>query len=101
MRMVEEMNGKRARGHNKSQCDLRGSTTVLASQPSFWMDRPTRSITQNHRVRTYLVPQSLTRNNRNLIAYPLIGLEIEGEFRVVSLDHELGRLLDGLHRRAR
>jgi len=44
----------------------------------------------------YLVPQSLARDNSNLVTDPLVGLEVEGEARVVALDDDLGGLLDGL-----
>ena len=44
----------------------------------------------------YLVPQPLARNDRDFIAYPLVGLEVEGELRVVALDDDFGGLLDGL-----
>ena len=40
----------------------------------------------------YLVPQPLAGNDSDLIAYPLVGLEVEGELGVVSLDDDLGGL---------
>lgn len=45
---------------------------------------------------THLVPQPLAGNQSNLIAYSLVRLEVEGEFGVVALDNDLGRLLDRL-----
>ena len=44
----------------------------------------------------YLISQSLRSDNGNFVAYPLVGLEVEGEFGVVSLDDDLGGLLDSL-----
>lgn len=46
--------------------------------------------------KAYLVPQPLTRNHSNFIAYPLVRLEVEGEFWVVALDDDLRGLLDRL-----
>lgn len=46
--------------------------------------------------RPYLVPQPLAGNDRHLITYPLVRLEVEGELGVVALDDDLGRLLDRL-----
>jgi len=43
-----------------------------------------------------LVPQPLAGDDGNLIANPLVRLEIEGELGVVALDDDLGRLLHGL-----
>lgn len=47
-------------------------------------------------VDAYLVAQPLAGNDSNLIADALVGLEVEGEARVVALDDDLGRLLDRL-----
>ena len=44
----------------------------------------------------YLVPQPLACNNGNLIANALVGLKVEGELWVVSLNDDLGGLLDSL-----
>ena len=44
----------------------------------------------------YLVPQALACNNGYFIAYALVGLEVESEFRVVALNDDLGGFLDGL-----
>ena len=44
----------------------------------------------------YLVAQTLASNDGNLIADALVGLEVEGELGVVSLNDDLGGLLDGL-----
>lgn len=44
----------------------------------------------------YLVPQPLAGNHCDLIADALVGLEVECEFRVVSLDDDLCGLLDRL-----
>lgn len=43
-----------------------------------------------------LVPQALRGNDGNLIANPLVGLEVERELGVVTLNDDLGGLLDGL-----
>ena len=43
-----------------------------------------------------LVPQPLGGNDGDLITDPLVGLEVEGELGVVSLNDDLGGLLDGL-----
>lgn len=43
-----------------------------------------------------LVAETLGSNDGNLIADALVGLEVEGETRVVSLNDDLGGLLDGL-----
>jgi len=48
-----------------------------------------------------LVAKTLRRNDGNLIADSLVGLKVEREFGVVSLDDDFGRLLDGLARIAR
>jgi len=45
---------------------------------------------------SYLVPQPLAGNDGNLIADTLVGLEVEGELRVVALNDDLGRLLNCL-----
>lgn len=44
----------------------------------------------------HLVAQPLARDDCNFIAYPLVRLEVEGEFGVVAFDDDLGRLLDRL-----
>jgi hypothetical protein len=49
---------------------------------------------------THLVPQSLACDHSNFIANSLVGLEVEGEFWVVSLDDDLGGLLDSLRSNA-
>lgn len=46
--------------------------------------------------RSYLVAEALRGNDGDLIADSLVGLEIEGQLRVVSLNDDLGGLLDGL-----
>jgi hypothetical protein len=43
-----------------------------------------------------LVPETLRGNDGNLIADPLVGLEVERELGVVTLDDDLGGLLDRL-----
>ena len=48
----------------------------------------------------YLVAESLASDDRDFVAYPLVGLEVEGEFGVVSLDDDFGGLLDGLRANA-
>jgi uncharacterized protein (UPF0371 family) len=45
----------------------------------------------------YLVAKTLRGDNGNLVAYSLVGLEVEGEFGVVSFDDDFRRLLDGLN----
>lgn len=47
-------------------------------------------------VTTHLVPQTLGGNDGNLIADTLVGLKVLGELGVVTLDDDLGGLLDGL-----
>lgn len=44
----------------------------------------------------YLVAETLGGNDGDLIAYSLVGLEVEGELGVVSLDNDLGGLLNCL-----
>lgn len=44
----------------------------------------------------YLVAEALGGNDGNLIADPLVGLEVQGELGVVPLNDDLGGLLDGL-----
>lgn len=51
---------------------------------------------QMGRVTSNLVPQSLGGDQRDLIADPLVDLEVEGELWVISLDDYLGTLLHGL-----
>lgn len=48
------------------------------------------------KVRSYLVAETLGGNDGNLIAYSLVGLEVESQLGVVSLDDDLGGLLDSL-----
>jgi hypothetical protein len=43
-----------------------------------------------------LVPEPLGRNDGNLIANPLVGLEVQRQLGVVTLNDDLGGLLDGL-----
>jgi len=45
---------------------------------------------------THLVAQSLGRNDGDLIADTLVGLEVESQLWVVTLNDDLGGLLDGL-----
>ena len=45
---------------------------------------------------SYLVAQTLGGNDGDLIAKTLVGLEVQGELRVVTLNDDLGGLLDGL-----
>ena len=49
-----------------------------------------------HSVRSYLVAETLRGNDCNLVADSLVGLEVEGQLGVVSLNDDLGGLLDGL-----
>jgi hypothetical protein len=46
--------------------------------------------------RSHLVAETLGSNDGNLIADSLVGLEIEGQLGVVSLNDDLGGLLDSL-----
>ena len=46
--------------------------------------------------KAYLVAKTLRGNNRNLVAQALVGLKVERELGVVTLDHNLGGPLDGL-----
>jgi len=46
--------------------------------------------------RAHLVAKTLGSDNGDFIAYSLVGLEIESEFWVVSLDDDFGGLLNGL-----
>ena len=48
----------------------------------------------------YLVAKSLASDDRDFVAYPLIGLEIECEFGIVSLNDDFGGLLDSLRANA-
>jgi len=43
-----------------------------------------------------LVAKTLRRNDGDLVANSLVGLEVESQLRVVSLDDDLCGLLDGL-----
>jgi hypothetical protein len=45
---------------------------------------------------SYLVAKTLRSNDGNLIADSLVGLEVESQLWVVSLDDDLCGLLDGL-----
>lgn len=45
---------------------------------------------------TDLVPQALASDNGNFIANTLIGLEVQGQFWVVTFDYDFGRFFDGL-----
>lgn len=46
----------------------------------------------------YLVAQALGSNDSDLIAKTLVGLEVERELGVVTLDDNLSGALDGLYR---
>ena len=46
--------------------------------------------------KAYLVAKTLRGDNCDLIANALVGLEVKGEFWVVALNDDFGRLLDGL-----
>jgi hypothetical protein len=47
-------------------------------------------------VSSNLVPETLRRDDGNLIADPLVGLKVQRELWVVPLNDDLGGLLDGL-----
>ena len=49
---------------------------------------------------THLVPQTLASNDGDLIANTLIGLEVQGQFWVVTFNYDFGRFLDGLRTNA-
>jgi hypothetical protein len=53
-------------------------------------------IVSRRRVVAYLVAEALGRDDGDFITDALVGLEVEGELRVVSLNDDLGGLLDGL-----
>jgi hypothetical protein len=55
-----------------------------------------RMIVSRRRVVAYLVAEALGRDYCDFITDALVGLEVEGELRVVSLNDDLGGLLDGL-----
>lgn len=44
---------------------------------------------------SYLVAKTLGSDDRDLITETLVGLEVEGELGVVTLNDDLGGLLDG------
>ena len=44
----------------------------------------------------YLVAETLGGDDGDFIADTFVGLEVEGELRVVAFDDYFGRLLDGL-----
>lgn len=48
------------------------------------------------RVGTHLVAQTLASDDGDFIADALVGLEVEGETRVVALDDDFGGAFDGL-----
>jgi hypothetical protein len=50
----------------------------------------------NQKGRTHLVAQALRGDDGDLIAQPLVGLEVERQLGVVPLNDDLGGLLDGL-----
>lgn len=47
-------------------------------------------------LKTYLVAQTLGSDDSNLIADPLVGLEVQSQLGIVSLNDDLGGLLNGL-----
>ena len=49
---------------------------------------------------TDLVPQALASDNGNLIANTLVGLEVQGQFWVVTFDYDFCRFFDGLRANA-
>ena len=51
---------------------------------------------QKARRLSYLVAKTLRGNDCDLIADSLVGLEVEGQLGVVTLNNDLGGLLDGL-----
>ena len=46
--------------------------------------------------RAHLVPQTFASNNGDFIANALVGLEVQGQLWVVTLNYDFGRFLDGL-----
>ena len=49
---------------------------------------------------THLIPQTFASNDGNLIANTLVGLEVQGQFGVVTFDYDFGRFLDCLRANA-
>ena len=49
-----------------------------------------------YEAQTHLIPQTLAGNDGNLIANTLVGLEVQGQFRVVAFDYDFGRFLNCL-----
>lgn len=43
-----------------------------------------------------LVAETLGSDDRDFIAYSLVGLKVESEFGIITLDYHLGGLLDRL-----
>jgi hypothetical protein len=44
----------------------------------------------------YLIAKTLRSDDCDFVTYSLVGLEVEGEFGIVTFDDDFGRLLDGL-----
>jgi hypothetical protein len=63
--------------------DLLAVSALLANNSRIWQ-------------RSYLVAQALGGNDGNLIADALVGLEVESQLGVVTLNDDLGGLLDSL-----
>jgi hypothetical protein len=68
---------------NQNQKEL-GSVQLFCAQQ--WGGRTT----------TYLITKSFRSNDSDFVADALIGLEIEGEFRVIPLDDHFRGFLDSL-----
>jgi len=68
-------------------CGVTGNLLIYMSECDSSLQIPSSS---------YLVAETLGSNDCDLIADSLIGLEIEGQLGVVSLNDDLGGLLDGL-----
>ena len=68
-------------------CGVTGNLLIYMSECDSSPQMPSSS---------YLVAETLGSNDCDLIADSLVGLEIEGQLWVVSLNDDLGGLLDGL-----
>ena len=65
-----------------------------------WVVKEHCGAQQGMKPETHLVPQTLAGNDGNLIANTLVGLEVQGQFRVVTFNYDFGRFLDCLRANA-
>lgn len=75
--------------------EVGGVTSDLYTRLALALLQPNR-IRNNCRISTNLVAKTLGGNDSDLIADTLVGLEVESESGVVTLDDDLGGSLDGL-----